>query len=693
MPDNTELNSGTGGDIIATDLIAGVKHQRVKVQHGADGSATDVSAASPLPVDGSNVTQPVSAAALPLPSGAATSAKQLADGHNVANAGTFAVQINNSNLVSTDNSSSTPLTGDATFTGTGEDISSYAAVSIQVFASHASATDGLSMEFSTDNSNWDEKHLATIAATTSREFTFPSHAKFFRVVYTNNSTEQTSFRLQTILHVQTLNGTSHALDENACADDVGILTKAVTIAQAAGTGDFVPVQATAAGNLKVSIEEADTSASGLAKAEDAVHASGDTGVMALGVRTDMPASTAADGDYVPLLTSAEGGLWVENLPGAVDSGNSTTSTLLADAVFTGTGIDILEHQSITVILDASHDSAADGMQFEFSSDNLNWDYTNDFTYMAAGGGRIFQFGAFAQYFRIVYTNGGTGQTHFRVQTLLHHGTTLTTIHRLVDNAGPDRSAEIVKSAIIAQAAGSGDFVPVQATASGNFKMSIEEVDGAIAGGGTEAAAMRVTLANDSTGLLSVDDNGNSLTVDTDAGALTVDGSGVTQPVSAASLPLPSGAATSAAQLADGHNVAVNAALPAGTNLIGDVGISVRTSGGTTLYKNIDVDQTEDAIKASAGQLYWLHVMNLSASVLFLKIYDDTVANVIVGTTVPDLTFPIPTQGDTNGAGFVLPIPNGIAFGTAITIAATTGIADNDSGAPGANECVVNAGYA
>src|SRR5437867_971018 len=33
------------------------------------------------------------------------------------------------------------------------------------------------------------------------------------------------------------------------------------------------------------------------------------------------------------------------------------------------------------------------------------------------------------------------------------------------------------------------------------------------GGGTEATALRVTVANDSTGVLSVDDNGGSLTVD------------------------------------------------------------------------------------------------------------------------------------------------------------------------------------
>ncbi len=49
-PDDVLLNAGTGGDTIAADLISGVKHQRVKVQYGADGSATDVDADSPLPI-------------------------------------------------------------------------------------------------------------------------------------------------------------------------------------------------------------------------------------------------------------------------------------------------------------------------------------------------------------------------------------------------------------------------------------------------------------------------------------------------------------------------------------------------------------------------------------------------------------------------------------------------------------------
>lgn len=77
MADNTRLDANTTvGDLIATDDVGGAKHQQVKVEFGADGTATPVSAANPLPVDGSGVTQPVSAASLPLPAGAATSAAQ-----------------------------------------------------------------------------------------------------------------------------------------------------------------------------------------------------------------------------------------------------------------------------------------------------------------------------------------------------------------------------------------------------------------------------------------------------------------------------------------------------------------------------------------------------------------------------------------------------------------------------------------
>lgn len=50
MADNTTLNSGSGGDVIASDDISGVKYQRIKLIHGADGTnAGDVSKDNPLP--------------------------------------------------------------------------------------------------------------------------------------------------------------------------------------------------------------------------------------------------------------------------------------------------------------------------------------------------------------------------------------------------------------------------------------------------------------------------------------------------------------------------------------------------------------------------------------------------------------------------------------------------------------------
>lgn len=51
MADNTTLNAGSGGDVIASDDISGVKFQRIKLIYGPDGTNSgDVDVANPLPV-------------------------------------------------------------------------------------------------------------------------------------------------------------------------------------------------------------------------------------------------------------------------------------------------------------------------------------------------------------------------------------------------------------------------------------------------------------------------------------------------------------------------------------------------------------------------------------------------------------------------------------------------------------------
>lgn len=58
-----------------------------------------------------------------------------------------------------------------------------------------------------------------------------------------------------------------------------------------------------------------TGATNLGKAEDAVHTTGDTGVMALGIRRDTAAaSSGTTGDYEPFSTDANGRLWTNPFP-------------------------------------------------------------------------------------------------------------------------------------------------------------------------------------------------------------------------------------------------------------------------------------------------------------------------------------------------------------------------------------------
>ncbi len=129
-------------------------------------------------------------------------------------------------------------------------------------------------------------------------------------------------------------------------------------------------------------------------------------------------------------------------------------------------------------------------------------------------------------------------------------------------------------------------------------------------------------------------------------------------------------------------------ISAGSNLIGDVGLGVRTGSGLTVFRSLDLDETEEEIKGTAGRLYGYYFANLADSVRFLKLYNATAASVTVGSTTPLLTLPFPA----GGVGHI-EFPHGIPFSTAITAAATTGIADADTGAPGANEVVLNAFYA
>jgi len=158
--------------------------------------------------------------------------------------------------ISTLNSTTTILdpAGVNVFTGASEDIKDISAIIVSLKASHASATDGLSVQFSPDGTNWDNTDDFTIPADKGKTFSFQPAARYMRVVYTNGAVKQTSFRLQTILKHTNVKPSSHRISDAIIDDDDAELVTSVLKAKANG-GGYVNIEATAANNLRVTDAE------------------------------------------------------------------------------------------------------------------------------------------------------------------------------------------------------------------------------------------------------------------------------------------------------------------------------------------------------------------------------------------------------------------------------------------------------
>jgi hypothetical protein len=96
----------------------------------------------------------------------------------------------------------------------------------------------------------------------------------------------------------------------------------------------------------------------------------------------------------------------------------------------------------------------------------------------------------------------------------------------------------------------------------------------------------------------------------------------------------------------------------------NVAATPQTTGGCSIF-NASVT-TAASIKSSAGQIYGYHILNTTTANAFVQIFNVASGSVTLGTTAPTLVLGIPA-----GGGAALSIEAGVAFSTAITIAATT----------------------
>jgi len=152
---------------------------------------------------------------------------------------------------------------------------------------------------------------------------------------------------------------------------------------------------------------------------------------------------------------------ITNFTDVVDFNNTTTTPLGAGATFTGIGTDILGYAQININYYADQDADADGIEFQFSHNNVDWfKGTPEYNYQT-GQYRTFQLGIYGRYFRVVYTNGVTAQSEISIETLLLTKISHVSVHRVDSSITDDRSVQVVKSINTARQP-DGDYINAKA---------------------------------------------------------------------------------------------------------------------------------------------------------------------------------------------------------------------------------------
>lgn len=561
-------------------------------------------------VDGSGVTQPVSAASLPLPSGAATAANQ-----TTANA-------------------------------------SLSSINAQLASSLAVQAQGAGMEDS--------------AATGNPVLTGGRYDATPRTLDNGDAGAfaiDTAGRLQVSIEADNAGiggGTQYAVDTASGGTDTGTMALAVrddsltTLTPV--DGDYVPLRVNSTGALHVT-----GGGGGTEYNEDDATPGTITGTATMMERDDaLGGLTPIEGDWAAMRCDANGALWVavNNTVAVSDGGGSLTidGTVTANLSATDNAvldsIDAAVNGTLTVGSHAVTNAGTFAVQVDgdaLTALQLIDDIvaTDDTSTHATGTtkGAVIMAAA-------TPTDGTVDANDLGALAM-------STDRRLLVDAqiaGQDADVTIADGGNSITVDNAGMFV-VQVDGTALTRLSDIETNTdslAVTGGGTEASALRVTIANDSTGVVTIDDGGGSLTVD---GTVGVSGTvAVTDNSGSLTIDLPA-----------------------------------VTTGGATPGKLISAASTNaTSVKASAGTLYSLQVFNTNASARYLKLYNKASAPT-VGTDTPVQVFTIP--GNTAGAGLVVPIPAcGIAFGTGIAFATTTGAADSDTGAVAANEIVLSYSY-
>jgi hypothetical protein len=541
--------SGTATPPVATDTVSGEHYQRVKLDIGADGATSAVTSGNPLPV---------SAASLPLPSGAATAAKQPALGTaGTASADVISVQgVASMTALKVDGSAVTqPVSAAALPLPSGAATSANQTTLI----GHVDGIEGL---------------LTTVAAAvagtevqvdvlTMPTVTVAAHAVTNAGTFAVQESGAALTALQLIDDAVATLGTTTYTEAASKGLTVGAVRRDADTTLVDTTNEVGPLQMDANGRLKVEVfsgEALPVSQSGTWD-EVGIHDSGNSITVDNAQLSVVGGGTEAAALRVTIASDSTGVLSVDDNGGAltVDNGGTfaTQATLQTGDNAVGR-VKLTDGTDVADILDLSNSNPltvaiVDGSGDQITSFGGGTQYTEDAAAAAnpvgtvpilvrkdtpasevsADGDNIAARGTAygAQYVTLLDTGGspvavggGTQYTEDAAAAANPIGTALNLVRADAlagvtsadgDNVaarGTDKGELYVKHVDAIPVTQSGTWDEVGIHDSGN-SITVDNAALSVTGGGVEASALRVTLASDSTGVVSVDDNGGSLTVD------------------------------------------------------------------------------------------------------------------------------------------------------------------------------------
>jgi hypothetical protein len=147
------------------------------------------------------------------------------------------------------NATTTPLGIGGVFTGTAFDITNFSCINVYVVSNVNSATNGLTVEFSSDGTNWDHSHSTTYTSG-GKGFIFNCEGRYARIVFTNGGVAQSTFRLQTIFKSMIVPSSLYTLSQTINSNMFAELKRSVITGETTGGGGgYVNVKVNPSGSL------------------------------------------------------------------------------------------------------------------------------------------------------------------------------------------------------------------------------------------------------------------------------------------------------------------------------------------------------------------------------------------------------------------------------------------------------------